>query len=83
MIEKVGSYQFRYCHDVETPGKVRVYVEQRPAGANEHLIPSTGVPPHICFKDGAQPSSGSEAREMARKFANCSENARRGRGFHE
>jgi len=83
MVEDIGGYRVRYCHDVEHEGKVRVYVENRPAGANEHLLPSGGGPPHICFKPGAEPSSGSEAREMARRFVKCSENARRGRGFHE
>jgi hypothetical protein len=83
MIEQIGPYRVRYCHDVSRRGKVRVYVERRPAGATEHLIASRNAPPHICFKHGEEPSSGAEARTMARRWVRCSENARRGRGFRE
>lgn len=83
-VEKIGGYTFRYCHDVETPGAVRIYVESRPAGANEHLIPDTGgAPLHICLKDDAKPTSGSAAQALARDFVTCSENARAGRGFQK
>ena len=83
-VERIGNYTVRYCHDVETAGAVRIYVESRPTGANEHLIPGTGgAPPHICLKEGAKPTSGSQARELARDFVACSENARAGRGFRK
>jgi hypothetical protein len=83
-VEKIGGYTFRYCHDVATPGAVRVYVEGRPAGANEHLIPGTGTaPPHICLKEEAKPTSASAAQAIARDFVTCSENARAGRGFRK
>jgi hypothetical protein len=88
-VEKIGNYTFRYCHDVATPGAVRIYVESYPAGlpaeAREHLIPDKvgGAPPHICLKEEAKPTSGSSAQSLARDFVTCSENARAGRGFRK
>lgn len=69
MTEDIGGYRMRYCHDVSSPGKVRVYVEGRPAGSRpDHLIHSRKSPPYICIKGNAKPSSGSEARQMARRW---------------
>ena len=84
MVEDIGSYRMRYCHDPSAPGKVRVYVERKPSDATEHLWDlNRSTPPYICFKGNDKPSSGSEAQTMARRWVRCSENARRGRGFRE
>ena len=87
-VERIGDFTFRYCHDVKTPGAVRIYVEQRPAvlpaEVREHLIPGDGGgPPHICLKEAAKPTSGSAAQALARDFVTCAENARAGRGFRK
>jgi len=85
MIENYGAYQFRYCHDVASPGKVRVYIESQPSyngrpsdSASTHRIPSSnGAPPHICIKEDCKPESLSEAKNLAHRWAQSNDNYRR------
>ena len=67
-IEKFRGYTFRYVHDRTSPGKVKVYVEKGIDPKTKHLIP--GKPPYICFKENHKPSTYSNARSLARKWAN-------------
>ena len=68
--ENYRGYKFRYCNDVKSQGKVRVYVERGVNSNTQHYHKgSNGSPPRICFKKKSKPSSYSEARSLARKWA--------------
>jgi hypothetical protein len=75
--ETYKGYKFRYVHDIVSPGKVRVYIEKQPSYQGRsrdpyviHRYPGmNGAPPYICFKENFKPTSYSEARKLARKWA--------------
>ncbi len=68
--ENYRGYKFRYVHDNESRGKVKVYVESGANSRTQHMYKGkNGSPPHICFKDGSKPSSHSKARSLARGWA--------------
>jgi hypothetical protein len=69
--ERYGGYKFRYVHDRKSPGKVKVYVEEGGGSRTEHMYEGkNGSPPFICFKERSKPSSHSQARSLARQWAN-------------
>jgi hypothetical protein len=68
--ESYRGFKFRYCNDVNDSGKVRVYVESGINSSTEHYHKGTdGAPPRICFKEDSKPSSYSEARSLAHRWA--------------
>lgn len=68
--ENYGKYKFRYVHDRESSGKVKVYVEKGVNSRSEHIIPGGyDSPPYICFKEEAKPSSCKEAKSLAHVWA--------------
>jgi len=75
--ERYKDYLFRFVRDIESPGKVRVYVESQPSyGSRDTSIDtihrwsgSNGSPPYICFKEAHKPSSMSEAQRIAQDWA--------------
>jgi len=79
--ENYRGYKFRYVKDNQDPGNVKVYVENQPsyqgrsAKSNTiHRYPgSNGSPPYICFKRNSKPSSLSEAKKLAHKWADKTE----------
>jgi hypothetical protein len=85
MVEQIGNYRFRYCGDVDHPGKVRVYIEQQPGyngkstdGHSTHRLQSGGgAPPHICFKPECRPDTLPEAQTRAREWIGYTERYRR------
>ena len=69
--ENYGGYKFRYVHDNESRGKVKVYVESGAGSGTEHLLSGKkGSPPYVCFKEENKPSSHSEARSLTHRWAN-------------
>ena len=82
MVESYRGFSFRYCKDVESPGKVRVYVESQPSygvrdtrGEDTHRnFSGGGAPPHVCVKEGCKPSTLEEARVLAHRWANATLN---------
>jgi len=82
MRENYRGFAFRYCKDVDSPGKVRIYVEQQPSyqgrptdSHNTHRLNSGGgAPPHICIKSESKPSNLSEAQNLAHQWARGTEN---------
>jgi hypothetical protein len=69
--ENYKGYKFRYVHDNESRGKVKVYVEEGASSGTQHTYKGeNGSPPYICFKEKSKPSSYSDARSKARKWAN-------------
>ena len=85
MSEQIGDYRFKFCHDVDRPGKVRIYIEQQPSyngrptdGHSTHRINSgNGAPPHICIKEEHRPSTLGEAQKLARDWVGYTEKHRR------
>ena len=81
MTENYGRFTFRYCHDVDSPGRVRIYVESQPSyqgrpdgGSSTHRLTSGGgAPTHICIKDECKPASLSAAQSLAHRWANATE----------
>lgn len=68
--ENYRGYKFRYVHDNESRGKVKVYVESGASSRTKHIYKGkNGSPPYICFKKGSKPSSYSRARSLARNWA--------------
>jgi hypothetical protein len=82
MRENYRGFTFRYCHDVDSPGKVRIYVENQPSYqgkptdcvSTHRLYSGGGAPPHICIKSEYKPTNISDAQEMAHKWAQGTEN---------
>ncbi len=82
MQEEVGRFLFRYCRDVTNEGKIRIYIEQQPdyngqrtnSHATHRLFSGEGAPPHICIKASSLPSTLDEARALAHRWAQCTEN---------
>ena len=69
--ENYGGFKFRYCNDNVSRGKVKVYVESGVNSRTQHCYKGkNGSPPYICFKDRSKPSSYSEARTLAHRWAN-------------
>lgn len=75
--EAYNGYSFRYVHDDESPGKVKVYIELQPPYGERDVSPKVihrwpakdGAPPYICFKEAYKPETFSEARRMAHAWA--------------
>jgi len=68
--ENYKGYKFRYVHDNEARGKVKVYVESGASSRTQHIYKGkNGSPPYICFKEGSKPSSCSKASSLARNWA--------------
>ena len=68
--ENYRGYKFRYVHDNESKGKVKVYIEKGRDSKTEHVYAGkNGSPSYICFKKEHKPSSHSAARSLARKWA--------------
>lgn len=68
--ENYHGFKFRYVRDRESPGDVKVYVEKGINSRTEHLYKGKGgSPPHICIKPENKPSSYSEAKGLAHKWA--------------
>lgn len=76
--ETYRGFRFRYVHDQETQGKIRVYVEQQPSynrrDTSPHVIhrwpARNGAPPYICFKDEHKPATFRDAQRLAHDWAN-------------
>ncbi|MCW2248189.1 hypothetical protein M2352_003823 [Azospirillum fermentarium] len=76
-VESYNGYRFRYVQDRETPGKVRVYVEDQPSYGDRgtapsviHRWPASGnAPPYICFKESCKPATFAEAQRLAHGWA--------------
>ena len=69
--ETYGKHKFRYVRDPEARGKVKVYVERGVNSRTQHIYKGkNGSPPHICIKPEHKPSSYSQARGLAHKWAN-------------
>ena len=69
--ERYGRHKFRYVKDNVSPGKVKVYIEEGASSQSKHIYKGkNGSPPYICFKGNSKPSSLSEARRLAYKWAN-------------
>ncbi|HPM79201.1 MAG TPA: hypothetical protein PLF81_00805 [Candidatus Anammoximicrobium sp.] len=85
MVEQIGNYRFRYCNDVDRPGKVRIYIEQQPSyngkptdsHSTHRLSSGSGAPPHICIKSECQPSTLAQAQAKAREWIGYTERYRR------
>jgi len=68
--EHYRGYNFRYTHDNESSGKVKVYVEKGGDSQTEHMYSGdNGSPPYICFKEDSKPSSYSDAKSLAHRWA--------------
>ena len=68
--ENYNGYKFRYVNDTESRGKAKVYVEKGTSSKTQHLLPGKkGSPPYICFKKNSKPSTYSEARTLAHRWA--------------
>ena len=84
MKERIGAYEFRYCHDVDRPSKIRIYIEQQPSyngrptdsHSTHRLFSGGGAPPHICIKEQCQPETLAQARQMARDWVAYTERHR-------
>ena len=64
-------FKFRNVKDNESRGKVKVYIEKGADSKTKHMYHGeNGSPPYICFKKERKPSSDSEAKRLARKWAN-------------
>jgi hypothetical protein len=82
MTEDYGRFSFRYCHDVENLGKVRIYIQRQPDYGGRltdfsytHRLPSGGgAPLHICIKAEFLPSTFEDAQRYAHRWARCTEN---------
>jgi len=79
--ENYRGYKFGYVKDRQDHGKIKVYVENQPSYKERntksntiHRYPgSNGSPPYICFKRNSKPSSLSEAKKLAHKWADKTE----------
>ena len=68
--ENYRGYKFRYVHDPESRGKIKVYVETGAGSGTQHMYKGkNGSPPYICIKEKYKPSSLSKARSLARDWA--------------
>lgn len=75
--ENYKSYTFRYVNDRESPGKVKVYVEQQSSYGNRDTSVDVihrwsardGAPPYICFKEQFKPTSFADAQRLAHDWA--------------
>ncbi len=75
--ETYGPFRFHYVQDPETPGRIKVYVEDQPSYGSRDTSLSVihrwngknGSPPYICFKEHVKPVSLAEAQRMARDWA--------------
>ncbi|HEV2864313.1 MAG TPA: hypothetical protein VGX48_25165 [Pyrinomonadaceae bacterium] len=82
MPEYYRGFAFRYCYDVDNPGKIRIYIESQPSyrgrdtdcHSTHRLYSGGGAPPHICLKPEAMPSTYEEAEELAHRWARATEN---------
>lgn len=79
--ETYNGFCFRYVHDVQSPGAVRIYVEDQPSYGDRdssvhrtHLVPAAGgVPPYIDLKPSLKPTSFADAQRIARQWADCTD----------
>jgi hypothetical protein len=79
--ENYNGYNFRYVKDNRSPNRVKVYVEKQPSyrgrSTNSNTIhrhpAGNTAPPSICFKEKNKPRSLSEAKGLARKWANMTD----------
>ena len=76
-IENYEGFQFRYCWDVDHPNAIRIYLEARPAKAQQLnpedicLNPAQdGAPEYIKFPDDRRVSLFMEAQAVAHEWAN-------------
>jgi hypothetical protein len=77
--ERYKGFRFRYVHDVESKGRVRVYVERQPSYGGRstdsdviHRWPGkNGSPSYICFKSERKPRTYSEAKKLAHQWADA------------
>jgi hypothetical protein len=93
MLEYFGRFAFRYCQDVDNPGKVRIYIQHQPdyqgrSTESQHthrlgLFSGNNAPPHICIKDHCLPKDLGEAQELAHRWARATENYIRTGRFQE
>jgi len=68
--ESYRGFKFRYCRDVDSPGKIRTYVEKGVNSKTRHIYKGkNGSPPHICIKSENKPSSYSKSRKLAHEWA--------------
>jgi len=79
--ENYKGFRFRYVNDVDSKGRIRVYVEKQPSYGGRstdsnviHRWPGkNGSPPYICFKEASKPRSYSEAKKLAHQWADATE----------
>lgn len=75
--ENYRGFKFRYVKENKRNNNVKVYLENKPSYQGRstkssiiHLYPgSKGSPPYICFKQNSKPTSLSEAKKLAHKWA--------------
>lgn len=75
--ESYNGFRFRYVHDTQSTGAVKVYVENQPSYGSRDRSPQithcdpgrNGAPPTICFKEGNKPKTHGDAQRLARDWA--------------
>jgi hypothetical protein len=83
-VEEYKGFQFRYCHDNQSPGKVQVFVERQPSYGSRDTHPrvihrwppghiDSREPAYICFKEEAKPSGFESAQKFAHAWADMTE----------
>ncbi|MCW2248186.1 ATP-dependent Clp protease ATP-binding subunit ClpA [Azospirillum fermentarium] len=76
-MEIYEGYGFRYVHDPETPGRIRIYLEQGPNHADMAANPErfglercgTRAPPFLAFGVRDKPGTITDAKRRARSWA--------------
>jgi hypothetical protein len=79
--ERYGAYRFGFVRDNEDKTKVKIYILEKPSyngrSTNSYTIHvysgRNGSPPYICIKNGHKPSSLGEAKTLARKWADMTD----------
>jgi hypothetical protein len=74
-------FEFSYVNDLQTPGKIKVYIFRQPGYKNRSrdmgLIHrwngKNGSPPYICFKEKSKPDNLDRAKKMAHQWADKTE----------